>query len=789
MNHPISSAPTERIKRQKQRFLDRQPQMCCQRAEIYTRVYRQYEQAPQNVKRAQAFLETMREIDLFMDEDELILGHPASRPRSAEVFPEINFQWMNELNDFETRACNRLEVDEETKRRLQAIHPYWAGKNPADKFRVLRPKKTQLAVDCGLLSNPHEFSGLGHVALDVEKLLQIGVEGIRKEIEEKESLLDIVQPDYYERISFYMAGRKVLEGMLIYAKRCSQLAAGEANKTSDPLRKEELINLSRILAKVPLHKAESFHEAIQSFWLLQVLAQLEENGYSITPGRFDQIMFPYYRKDIESGAISREFAQELLDCLWLKLCEIIRVDSKLSAEINAGYPVGQNLCIGGINASGKDASNELSFLCLEANRHIGLNQPNFTVRLHKNTPDAFLSGVVESISGGNGMPQILNDEVIVPSLLNRGFPLSLARNYTPVGCDESTVKGQWGRCNGGLINFAKVLEITIGGGYDLLYNEPIGLMQEVDKVQTFSEFMDLFTLQLQRAVKMQCADANLADYVHKELVALPLASIFVDGCMESGRDVTGGGARYNTTGIIGVGTANCADGLYAVRELVFERKLLTIARFREILGNNYENHAPLRQTIWNKLQKYGNDMDEVDAFAVQVTNLFFDELDHHVTFHHGAFWPTLLSITSQVGMGYQTAAGPDGRLSGETLADGLTPMYGQDKNGPTAAMKSFVKIDLMRSANGVIINQRLTSSLFSTTSGKEKVKQLLRSFVDAGGYHWQFNIIGTDVLRKAQSKPDGYRGLVVRVAGYSAIFVELSKTAQESVIARNEAAL
>ena len=789
MNNHLNSNPTERIMRMKDLFLSRQPQMCCQRAEIYTRVYQQYEEYPLIMKRAQAFLETTQQLDLFIDDEELILGHPASQPRSAEVFPEINFQWMDELDEFEIRSCNRLRVDENTKSRLRAIYPYWAGKNPSDKFRRLRPLAIQDAIQCGMLGNPHEFSAFGHVAPDFEKLLNIGVEGILQEIKEKESQLEIVQPDYYERMVFYNACKKVLKGMLIFAQRYSKLASQKAGETSDKARKEELLNLSRILQKVPLYKAESFYEAVQSFWLLQILAQLEENGYSITPGRFDQYMHPFYKKDIENGAITEEFAQELLDCLWLKTCEVLRVDNKIAAEVNAGYPVGQNLSIGGIDAQGKDASNELSYLCLTANLHIGLNQPNFTVRLHKNTPDALLVKVVESISGGNGMPQILNDEVVVPSLLNRGIPLDLAREYTPVGCDEATVKGHWGRCNGGLVNFAKVLEVTLGGGYDLLYNRPIGLIQDVDNVQTFSEFMELFTQQLQRTIKMLCSDDNLADYIHKQLVSLPLVSIFVDGCLESGRDVTSGGATYNSVGVIGVGTANCCDSLYVIKELVFARKVLTIPQLREILRNNFESQDLLRQTILNKLPKYGNDVDEVDIFATKVTNIFFDELEKYTTFNHGAFWPTLLSITSQVGMGYHTAATADGRLSGQTLADGLTTMYGQDKNGPTAALKSYVKVDMVRSTNGVIINQRLTPALFKTESGKEKVKQLLRSFVDLGSYHWQFNIIGTDMLREAQKRPDEYRGLVVRVAGYSAIFVELSNTAQESVIARNEASL
>ncbi|MHB1315931.1 MAG: glycyl radical protein [Christensenellales bacterium] len=789
MNYDLFAGPTDRVKKLKENFLNHEPVMCSQRAEIYTEVYRQYESYPLNVKRATAFLETVRRMNLFIEEGELIAGHPASKPRGVEVFPEMNLQWINELDEFETRPCNRFRVSDETKAKLRALAPFWAGKNPADRFRVLRPKEIQESISCGMTQNPSEFSGLAHMYMDYPKLLNLGVEGILKELDEQQALLDITQPDYYDRINFLSASRKSLEALVVYAQRYGELAAKEAEKAIDETRKAELLKLSSVLKNVPLHKAESFYEAIQSFCVLQVLAQVEASGYSVTPGRFDQYMYPFYKKDLEKGAITREFAQELIDCIFLKTCEIMRVDTKASAELNAGHPSGQNLAVGGVDKFGKDATNEISYLCLASNVHISLNQPNFTVRLHKNTPDEFLTKVVESISGGNGMPQILNDDLIIPSMLNKGFPLSMARDYIPIGCDEITVAGQWGRCNGGYVNFAKVLEVTIGGGTDIKYGKQVGIPQDVDNIKSFDEFLKLFSVQLANAVRMHCADANLADHVHCELMPLPLVSVLYDGCIEKGKDVTAGGARYNSTGIVGVGTANCADGLYAVKELVFERKTLTMKEFREILKKNYEGQELLRQTILNKMPKFGNDQDDVDVFATFVTNGFFDELEKYKSFHNGAFWPALYSVTAQVGLGYRTGAGPDGRLDGQTLADGMTPMYGMDKSGPTAALKSFIKIDMLRAPNGIIINQRLTPSLFKTQSGKEKVKQLLRSFVDQGGFHWQFNVVSTDVMRDAQKNPGEHRGLVVRVAGYSAIFVELSASAQESVIARNEATL
>ena len=301
--------------------------------------------------------------------------------------------------------------------------------------------------------------------------------------------------------------------------------------------------------------------------------------------------------------------------------------------------------------------------------------------------------------------------------------------------------------------------------------------------------MDCFYAQMDYFVKMHCSETNLVDYAHKQLAPIPLVSTFVDGCLQKGKDVTDGGAYLNSTNIVGLGTANCVDGLYSVKELVYDKKTMTLQEFREILKNNYEDQEPLRQMITNKLPKFGNDVDDVDDLAVQVTNHFFDELDKYKTYHNGEFWMALYSVTSQVGMGQLTGAGADGRLARETLADGLTPMYGQDRNGPTASLKSFSKIDLSHAPGGVIVNQRFTSSVFANEKNRKKLAQLFRSFVELGGFHWQFNIVSTDTMRAAQKNPHEYRDLVVRVAGYSAIFIELSDVAQESVIARNAATI
>jgi len=384
------------------------------------------------------------------------------------------------------------------------------------------------------------------------------------------------------------------------------------------------------------------------------------------------------------------------------------------------------------------------------------------------------------------MPQLLNDDLIIPSLIKQGIPEEEAREYIPVGCDEITVHRHWGRCNGGYLNFAKVLETTLGEGKDSLYKNKIGLELPVNNCASFEDFMAIFEKQFAYGVELQVCDANLADHIHSQIAPLPFVSMFLDDCLERGRDVTAGGGHYNTTGLIGVGTATCADSLYAIKSLVFDQKKHSLAEYHQMIERNYEGDETTRQYIINRLPKFGNDNDEVDDLAVRITNFYFDNVVKYKNYRGGDLWSGLYSVSAQIGLGNHTAATPDGRLRKQPISDGLTPMYGVDTSGPVAALKSVAKVEQGRALSGVIINQRLTQSLFASQQGREKMASLLRFFVEKGSFHWQFNIVDNETLRKAQEHPDEYRSLVVRVAGYSAIFVELSLKAQNSIIARYE---
>ncbi len=784
---PVVTRTFPRVERLRDSLLATESEICHERALLVTESYQENEGLPILIKRAKALAKVLAEMTIFIHPDELIVGHQSSKRRSPPVFPELCVEWIEtELDEFETRKHNRLKVSEETKRALRSILPYWKGKTVYDRFLAMRPESVAKAVSFGLIANTHEKNALGHVALNYKKVLAKGFRGIKEEIEDALSQLDIASPDYLPKYEFLQAASIVCDAIMDFAGRYAKLAREMAEEESDPVRRQELLTISEICAHVPANPPRTFHEALQAFWFAHLIPWIEANGYSITPGRLDQYLYPYYRSDRERG-VSKEELQELLECLWVKFSEVLRVDDKAVAEISSGYPLGQNVALGGVLPDGTDGTNELSFMCLEAQAHIRLLQPNLTVRLHAGTPDDFLKAAVRVISLGNGMPQLLNDELIIPSLVQRGIPIEEARDYIPVGCDEITVDGTWGRCNGGYLNFAKVLELTLNNGRCLLTGEKLGLETgDPAGFQTFSELMGAYHRQLEHAVGIQAAAANITDLIHAELAPCPTVSILVTGCIENGRDATHGGARYNFTGPVGVGSATVGDSLAAIKKLVYESKAISLEDIIQAVRQDFVGHEPLRQMLINRAPKFGCDEDYVDDLVIEITKDFFDQVEKHTNPRGGPFIPALYSVTAQAGLGRLSAATPDGRRERTPLSDGISPSNGMDLAGPTAALKSVCKVDLIRATNGVIFNLRFSPSVLSDGDGLNKIAQFLRTFVDLGGFHIQFNIISTETLKEAQRNPEAHRGLVVRVAGYSAFFVELCKEVQDSIIARTE---
>ncbi len=782
----ISEAPA-RGQRLKRSLLSIDREMCVERAALVTEAYAENESDPIVLRRAKALAKVLGEMTLLIAEDELIVGHLSDKRRSPSVFPEYTLHWVeDQLDEFEIRPHNRLRVSAEARRVLRDIYPYWRGKTVCERLRAARTPDLRRAVEYGLIANPHEYTGFAHVALDVPRVLRQGLEGVRDAVRTRLSALKPTDPFYLQQRVFLEALTVVAGAAIEFAQRYAVLARSMARQTENPMRRNELLQIARTCEQVPAKPARNFWEALQTLWFLQTVPQIECNGFSITPGRFDQYMLPYYEADLAAGTLTPEKAQELLECLWIKFSEVARVDDRGMAELDAGYASGQNLCIAGRTAAGEDGTNALTYMCLAANEHLQLPQPNFTVRLHKETPSDLLAETVRVIARGNGMPQVLNDELIIPALLNKGIPLAEARDYIPVGCDEITVLGMWGRCNGGYVNLAKALELAMTNGRCRLTGTQVGPASGMaEELSDFSRFMEAVYRQIDFGAECIVADANTTDHIHAEAAPLPFESLLVPGCIENARDVTLGGARYNFTGPVGVGSATAGDALAAIKKFVFDEKQLSLGELNHILDGDFQGQTVWQQRLLNRAPKFGNDDDEVDKLVVAVTNRFFDRIEEARNPRGGGMMPALYSVTSHVGAGRRVGATPDGRNARAPLSDGLSPTYGRDVKGPTAALRSVAKVDLVRAPNGVIVNQRLAPGLLTTDTGRLKMGQLLRSFVDVGAFHWQFNVVSTEVLLKAQEHPEDYRDLVVRVAGYSAFFVDLSRAAQDAIIQRS----
>jgi pyruvate formate-lyase/glycerol dehydratase family glycyl radical enzyme len=781
----------ERGQRLRRRVITVHPHICIERARLVTESYRETEGEHVLVQRSKAFDRMLRSMSVYILEDELVVGHQASTQRSAPLFPEFAVEWVHqEIDTFETRPQDRFITPEEVKREFrEEIYPYWRGRTLNDRLYSYLNEEIRLQrfVATVFSVGLHEDGGLGHVALDYGKILTRGLEGIKEEVREKLDGLVIWRPGDYQKKLFYEACISHCDSVIAFAERFAAEAREMAVSEPNVKRREELLQIAANCEWVPRNPARTFHEALQSFWFAQLVPQIYDNGVSISPGRFDQYMFPYYVADLKEGRVTLERAQELLEATWVKFTEPIKVYRAVDAAFHAGYPMGQNLCISGVAPNGLDATNDLSYRCLEAHSHMLLMQPNFSARVHHNSPQQYLMKVAEAIRLGNGMPQITNDEVFITALTNIGVSLEDAREYVPVGCVESAPVNAWGRCNGGYTNLTKIVELALNDGKCRITGKQVGPKTgDPRSFKRFDDVIEAYRKQMRYAIKTLATWDNLIDRTHAELMPSPFTSVLVGDSIEKGKDVTEGGARYNWTGPLGVGIANAGDSLMAVKKMVFEDRSLTMSELIDSLERDYEGKEDLRQILINKVPKYGNDIPEVDLLVKLATDVYFDALKEFETYRGGPFVGSLLPVASYVAFGMTTGATPDGRKARERLADGISPSTGMDVNGPTAVFRSVCRIDHRRCPNGVIFNQKINPAVITTAEGMKKFIELIRTYVRMGGGHIQFNIVSADTLRDAQKNPEKHRGLVVRVAGYSAFFHEIHRDVQDSIIARTE---
>ena len=806
------------------------------RAKLITESYKATEGQPVITRRAEAFAHILRNIPIIIRDNELIVGSSTIAPRGCQTFPEFSYQWLeDELDTVATRTADPFYIAEETKAELREVHKYWKGKTSSELATSYMAPEAIKAIEHNIFTPGNYFyNGVGHVTVKYEEVLAIGYKGIIDKARAELEKCQVGDGNYAKKSHFLNAVIVSCQAVIEYAERYAELASQMAAECTDPIRKQELLQISENCSRVPANGATSFYEACQSFWFVQQLLQVESSGHSISPGRFDQYMYPYYKADIDKGVITREAAQELLDCIWVKLNDLNKVRDAASAEGFAGYSLFQNLIVGGQDKYGNDVTNDLSVMCILASMHVHLPMPSLSIRVWNGSPHELLIKAAELTRTGIGLPAYYNDEVIIPALQNRGLTLEDAREYNIIGCVEPQKAGKTdGWHDAAFFNMCRPLELVFSNGMDK--GELVGIQTgDVTKMTTFEEFFDAYKKQMEYCISLMVNADNAIDVAHSERVPLPYESCMVDDCLSRGLSVQEGGAVYNFTGPQGFGIANMADSLYAIRKLVYEDKKVSMEEYKQALAWNYDKGLDQQsvsdmsemilkgmqdagmavntdiakavlQTVMrlkptedqlrrfteihhmiDEVPKFGNAIDDVDYFARDVAYTYSRPLQKYMNPRGGHYQAGLYPVSANVPLGGQTGATPDGRYAHTPVADGVSPSAGKDVKGPTAAATSVSRLDHFIVSNGTLFNQKFHPSALAGREGLEKFVALIRTFFDQKGMHMQFNVVDRETLLDAQKHPENYAHLVVRVAGYSALFTTLSRSLQDDIIRRTE---
>lgn len=827
---------SDRIPKLVEHLYAKMPQIESARAVLLTESYRETEGQPIIMRRARAFAHILDNIPIIIRDGELVVGSTTIAPRGCQTYPEFSFEWLEaEFDTVEHRSADPFYISEQTKKELREVHTYWKGKTTSELATSYMAPEALKAMEHNIFTPGNYFyNGVGHVTVQYDKVLAIGYEGIIAQAKEYLSQCRPGDADYAARSRFLEAVIISCEAVIRYAERYAALAGQMASKETDPVRRSELEQIARNCSNVPRKGAKTFWEACQSFWFVQQLLQIESSGHSISPGRFDQYMYPYYKEDLDKGAVTREQAQELLDCIWVKLNDLNKCRDAVSAEGFAGYSLFQNLIVGGQDKDGMDVTNDLSFMCITASAHVFLPQPSLSIRVWNGSPHSLLVRAAQLTRTGIGLPAYYNDEVIIPSLMNRGLTLEDAREYNIIGCVEPQKAGKTeGWHDAAFFNMCRPLEVAFESGYDK--GEFIGVATKpVEQMTSFEELYDAYKQQMDYFISLLVNADNCIDVAHAALCPLPFESCMVDDCMKRGKSLQEGGAVYNFTGPQGFGIANMADSLYAIKKLVFEEKKVSLADYKKAMMFNYgkgldaagvadialriigamkeqgvevgsaqvaqvvdqvqsmelskEDKAKFGELLEmiDQIPKFGNDDRDVDAFARDVAYTYTRPLQEYKNPRGGIFQAGLYPVSANVPLGAQTGATPDGRLAHTPVADGVSPSAGKDVHGPTAAANSVARLDHGIASNGTLFNQKFHPTALSGERGLDNFVALIRSYFDQKGSHMQFNVVDRETLLDAQKHPEKYKHLVVRVAGYSALFTTLSKSLQDDIIRRTE---
>lgn len=794
---------TERMKEFREEVLDEKPYIDAQRAILATLAYKENLNQPRVMVRAKMLEKVLDNMSIYIEDKSLLAGNQATKNRNAPIFPEYTMEFViNELDQFEKRDGDIFYITEKTKEQLREIAPFWQNNNLRARGEALLPEEVRVFMETGVFGMEGKLNaGDAHLAVNYERILKDGLRGYEKRVKEYKAALDLTNPDNIDKYCFYNAVLIVLKAVRNFANRYSVLAKDLAEKEMNQKRKIELLEISRICSKVPYEPVETFQEAVQSVWFIQLILQIESNGHSLSYGRFDQYMYPYYDRDIKNGTIKESEALELLTCLWIKTLTINKVRSQAHTLSSAGSPMYQNVTIAGQTTDKKDAVNDLSFLVLKSVAQTRLTQPNLTVRYHKNINKHFLDECVEVMRLGFGMPALNNDEIIIPSFMDWQVKEEDAYNYSAIGCVETAVPGKWGyRCTGmSYINFPRMLLCTMNNGVDLTSNKRFtkgyGYFTEME---SYEELLKAWDKTIREITRYSVIVENVIDKASERDVPDILCSALTDDCIARGKTIKEGGAVYDFISGLQVGIANMADCLAAIKKLVYEEKKITRQELWNAILDDFSSleNKKIQEMLIREAPKYGNDDDYVDQLIVEAYDSYIEEIEKYPNTRYnrgpigGIRYAGTSSISANVGQGMSTMATPDGRNAFEPLAEGCSPAHNSDKNGPTAVFKSVSKLRTNKITGGVLLNQKMTPQMLSTEENRQKLELLIKTFFNRlHGYHVQYNIVSKETLINAQKHPEKHKDLIVRVAGYSAFFNVLSKKTQDDIIGRTEQSL
>lgn len=779
-----------RITQFKKSYIESKPSISVQRAVAFTESHKQSEGEAVIVRRAKAFKDVCSSIPATIFDGELLVGAIGEFRKSGIICPEYSWQWVDkEMDAFESRSQDPYQIDAAAKEVLRSqVFPYWQGKSLEETFLSRINKETaKILVDTGIIDNDSKWrSAVGEVTADYQDIIfQKGFGGVKQDALAKLAQLEPITVAALEQIDFYRSAVLVCEGIITlanrYAERAEELAANEA----DAARKKELLAIAAVCRKVPEHPPTTFHEAIQTVWFTQLGSILSENSLALNLGRFDQYMYPYYAQDIAAGTLTQEAAQELIEALWIKLSEWVWAISSNTAKFFAGYNSFQNLTLGGRTRDGRDATNELSYMCLKATENVKTHQPGLSVRIHPDSPDEFLLAVCKLIRVGTGFPAVHNDRVGSAMLLAAGLSPEDARDWSNCGCVVPHFRkvGEW--TSAVSINLAAAVEFALNEGVSRVTGEKMGLDEvPVTEFASFDAVKAAYYKQLAHLIKHSVIGSVTAQQIHAEMVPRPYLSLLVDGCMEKGVDLSRGGAKYNIGPVLtGIGVADSANSLAVIKKLVFEEKKYTLRDIAAALANNWVGYEALRQAAI-ACPKYGNDDDYVDSLAVEISEFYHQEIKQYKDYFGSPFNSAFMGISNYIPAGSVIGATPDGRLAQSPLTEGVSPHAGTDLTSPTAAMRSVAKINHDVHSGGTLLNIKFAPELLASDRSLRNLASIIRAYFALGAFHVQFNVISTETLRKAQEHPEDYRDLLVRVAGYSTQFVNLSREAQDAIIER-----